>query len=138
MVVEGWKDSSGRFADSARESVEMPEIDPSVLVRVDGALDFTNIRHVRQGLFQVLCDHPAASCMVLDLSSCNSIDGSALTALEDLIRDLGEADVLVVFAEPRPRVLEKMERAGLIDVLGEDLWFDSKTEAVEKMRARGR
>lgn len=136
VVVEGWKASSQRFADADRDSVDTPEVEPLVLVRIDGALDFSNARHVRQRLFEVLCDHPSACCLVIDLSSCNTVDGSALSLLEDLIHDLGKADVLVAFAQPKPRVLEKMRRAELIGVLGEDLWFDSTAEAVAVMKDR--
>ncbi len=136
VVIEGWKESSQRFAEADDESVETPEVEPLLLVRIDGALDFSNARHVRQRLFEVLYDHPGAFCLVIDLSSCNMVDGSALNLLDDLIHDLGEADVLVAFAQPKARVLDKMRRANLIDVLGEDLWFDSTAEAVEVMKER--
>lgn len=138
VVIQGWKDSSKRFADAARESVMLPEVSPLLLARVDGAIDFSNARHVRQRLFEELYDHPEASCLVLDLRSSNEIDGTAMLMLDDLIRDLARADVIVAFAETKQRILEKMRTAGLIDVLGEDHWFDSTAEAMEVMKQRCR
>ena len=136
VVLQGWKKSSRRFASSARESVEMPEVDPILLARIDGALNFSNSRHVRQRLFVALSDHPAASCLLLDLSSVHEIDGTSFLMLEDLIRDVGQAGVLVAFSQPKLQVLEKMREGGLIELLGQDLWFDSTEEAIKVMKIR--
>ena len=58
------------------------------------------------------------------------IDLSGIQALIELVEELESHGTEVYLTSVQPKVLEEMERGGLIDLIGEEYIFDSAEEAI--------
>lgn len=99
---------------------------PGVLaVRVDSEFYFGNTRFLRESLARLeqerfTGDNDPLQAVVIDAATVTRIDSSALTALEELHADLKERGIGLYLAGIRGPVRDAMQRAHLIEKLGED------------------
>ena len=108
---------------------------PQVLaVRVDASLYFGNAQYLRDALARIVEEHPQAKHLVLIGSAINSIDASALHALEHLLAQLGERGVELHLADVKGPVLDRLVHTPFFERLGRDHVHLSTHEA---MRALG-
>jgi len=131
IVTEGYLDEAEQFRSEDREEVE-PQRSPVLVLRIDESLYFANTRYCEERVLEMVAGQiPSVRRLVLDLATVAEIDSSALEMLERLVEDLEEAGIEVVFAATRKPVLERLERVGFLDELGEERLFDTTLEAVE-------
>jgi len=111
---------------------------PGLLVyRFDGPLFFANGEYFRERVHQALELNPGdESAVVLDLEGVGSIDTTAVDQLDVLIDELERDGLTVSFARPNQKVLELLERAGILDRVGEDHVFPTINAAVSDHRRR--
>jgi MFS superfamily sulfate permease-like transporter len=67
--------------------------------------------------------------LVLRLGSAPFVDATGIFALEQILADFKRHGAAVLFTEVRPNVFHKLERSGLIDLIGRENVFESLSDA---------
>lgn len=86
-------------------------------VRIDGDLFFANARFVEERLVSMAPDGKGVRHVVLMCSAINSIDLSALEALERAMRRLKEAGAALHLSEVKGPVMDALKRSHFLDAL---------------------
>jgi MFS superfamily sulfate permease-like transporter len=68
--------------------------------------------------------------LVLRLGNVPFVDATGIFALEEILADFKRNGAAVPLTEVRPNVLYKLERGGLIDLIGKENVFESLSEAL--------
>src|SRR5690606_12981941 len=109
------------------------ELPAGVLVySVDGPFFFGAVENFERALATT---HTDPRVLILRLGWVPFIDETGLQTLEEVIGDLRKRGVIVMLAGANPRVRAKLERAGLIDLVGRPHFFDDLADAIEASRA---
>jgi SulP family sulfate permease len=111
---------------------------PGLLVyRFDGPLFFGNGEYYRERVAAAIEANlgPEIS-VVLDLEGIGSIDTTAVDHLAELVEELKADGIVVSLARGNRQVLDLLERAGLMETLGDDRVFPTINAAVEEHRRR--
>jgi MFS superfamily sulfate permease-like transporter len=104
-----------------------------VLFRWDAPLFFANAEFFRDRALEAVADSPAwARWLVVGAEPVTSVDVTAADVLEELDKTLCEAGILLCFAEMKDPVKDKLKRFGLFARLGEDRFFATVGEAVNR------
>lgn len=109
------------------------EVDEDTLIfRFDAPLFFANIDRFRDQLL----DHtnskkPKIKTVIVDMESINTIDTSAMEVFKDLILELRDEDVLLLVAEIKGPVRDKLVRSGLSKIIGEENFFITVDDAMD-------
>ena len=107
-----------------------PGLPPGVLVyAIDGPFFFGAVENFEQALSQT---HADPSLLVLRLKRVPFMDITGLTALEEAVQNLKRRGVRVVLCEANARVHGKLERAGILGLLGEGGYAPSLAKALER------
>jgi len=95
---------------------------PGLLIyRFDAPLFFANVSVMEDQLTSLVKEaDPPIEWVLIDAESIPDMDTTALQGLGELLEDLSEAGITVVFARLRQAVRDLLDAAGLIDVIGED------------------
>ena len=125
-LVEG----TDTFRDVERNPTALP-IPGLLIYRIDDELFFANaaffVRDVKERL---IASDPPATALVIDAEGVSDIDTTAVQELEELIEELAAADVAVTFARVRGPVRDMFERAGIIELVGDDAIYLEVDDAV--------
>ena len=70
--------------------------------------------------------------LVLRLGNVPFVDATGIFALEEILADFKRNGAAVLLTEVRPNVLYKLERGGLIDLIGKENVFESLSEALAR------
>lgn len=100
-----------------------------VVYGVEGPFFFGAVDTFERALAQTRTD---PRVLVLRLRRVPFIDITGLQSLEEAIRDLRKRSVEVLMCEANPRVLSKLERAGLLETLGPGGHCDTLTGALDQ------
>jgi sulfate permease, SulP family len=73
--------------------------------------------------------------LILRMRDVTAMDSTGMHALRDLVRRSRKDGTLVLFTELRSQPLVAMDRAGMLDELGEDDVYGSVQEAMQRARA---
>ena len=104
-----------------------------VLFRWDAPLFFANAEFFRDRALEAVADSPTwARWLVVGAEPVTSVDVTAADVLEELETTLREAGILLGFAEMKDPVKDKLKRFGLFGRLGEDRFFATIGEAVNR------
>jgi SulP family sulfate permease len=96
------------------------EIDPKMpIVRFDGRLFFANTSYFEDVVLDACGNYPDADFIAIDCQGINAIDASGVEMLDDMVSKLRESNVELLFVRMKFPVRKMLERAGLIDVIGE-------------------
>ena len=125
-LVEG----TDTFRDVERNPNAHP-ISGLLIYRIDDELFFANaaffVRDVKERLIE---SDPPPTALVIDAEGVSDIDTTAVQELEELIEELAAADVAVTFARVRGPVRDMFERAGIIELVGDDAIYLEVDDAV--------
>jgi len=104
-----------------------------VLFRWDAPLFFANAEFFRDRALEAVADSPTwARWLVVGAEPVTSVDVTAADVLEELEATLREAGIALCFAEMKDPVKDKLKRFGLFHRLGEDRFFATVGEAVNR------
>ncbi|KAG6524164.1 sulfate transporter 1.2-like [Zingiber officinale] len=118
---------------------EATRVPGALIVRVDSAIYFTNSNYAKERILRWLRDEeeqlkenclPKIDLLIADMSPVTDIDTSGIHALEELYRSLKKRKVQLVLANPGPAVIEKLQLAKFIELIGQDKIFLTVGEAV--------
>jgi len=127
----------GRIAESEhyRNVLRHPvETCPQVLsVRVDESLYFANAQYLESSLLAAVAENKQVNKLVLVCSAVNFIDASALETLENLRRELNDAQVAFYLAEIKGPVMDRLQKVGFIEELGQERIFLSTHQAMQAL-----
>jgi SulP family sulfate permease len=118
---------------SPGEAPAIPELD---ILRIDGSLFFGAVEHVRDELEAARRARPAVRHVLLLMRGVNFVDASGAALLAQQATMLRASGVTLYLAEVKPDVLEVLERAGHLDVVGLERIFDSHDLALRHIYPR--
>jgi SulP family sulfate permease len=111
IVEVGRRPGSDHFRKRQRQDVEtLPHV---LWLRIDQGLFFANVTALGELVEQELDARPELRHVVLLMAAVNGVDFSAASALRELNRDLASRGVALHLAEPKPAVLERLQRSAL-------------------------
>lgn len=107
-------------------------IDGIVILRLDASFAFTNSSYVRTQILRH-ADRDDIRALVLDASSINDLDTTALAALIDVTRILRDHDIELYFGGMKVPVFQVVRESELIEMLGRDRFCLSPHRAVNSI-----
>jgi SulP family sulfate permease len=116
-----------RFRRANPEASLCPQLD---MLRIDGALFFGSVEHIRDEIEAARAQCPAARHVLLIGTGINLIDTAGAELLANLARQLRDAHVELYLCKMRPEVLSLLERGGYLDAIGRDRVFTTKDAAL--------
>jgi len=106
---------------------------PGVLVySVEGPFFFGAVENFERAL---AATHTDPKVLIIRLKWVPFMDITGLQTLEEAIKDLQRRKVRVMLTRANPRVHAKLQKAGLLELIGEDNYFDSLPPALERCHA---
>ncbi len=112
------------------------ETDPAIVtLRVDESLYFANARFLEDHILDRVARDDAVRHVILQCSAVNEIDLSALESLEAINQRLAEMDTKLHLSEVKGPVMDRLERAHLLDALTGRV-FLSQHEAIRELTDR--
>ena len=120
--VKGYHDTAD-FTDA----VQVPGL---LLYRFDAPLFFANARVFRERLYAKIDEAPDVRRVVLAAEPLIDVDTTAADTLTEIIRDLKEQGIDFGLAELKHPVRERLERYGIIRLVGEDMLYPTIGQAV--------
>ncbi|KAB7628149.1 SulP family inorganic anion transporter [Alkalilimnicola sp. S0819] len=134
LAVVGRVPGTEHYRNVCRHTVETwPEL---LLLRVDRSLYFANSGHLEDVVARAAAEQPALRDLVLICCAINSIDHSALAALERLSLSLEEAGITLHLAEVKGPVMDRLRHSELLEALAPGRIFLSTEAAVRQLRGR--
>ncbi len=106
----------------------------AIVMRIDQSLYFANTKYLEDTVLAQIADHPEVTHFVLVGTAVNFIDASALETLESLMHELHDAGVELHMAAIKGPVMDRLQRIGFAQQLGEERFHLSIHDA---MRAIG-
>jgi SulP family sulfate permease len=116
-----------RFRAARADSPLCPQLD---ILRIDGALFFGSVEHIRDEIEAARASRPATRHLLLIGSGLNLTDNAGAELLGYLARSLRESGITVYLCRLRPSVHALLERGGVIDAVGRDHVFATKDQAI--------
>jgi SulP family sulfate permease len=116
-----------RFRQTHPDSPLCPQLD---ILRIDGALFFGSVEHIRDEIDAARAARPATRHLLLIGTGVNLIDNAGAELLAHLARSLREAGVELYLCKLRPSVRALLERSGFLDAIGRDHVFTTKDQAL--------
>jgi len=104
-----------------------------LLLRVDRSLFFANVSYVDDMVSRAASEKPELKHLVIICSAVNTIDHSALEALEQLATSLREAGITLHLAEVKGPVMDRLRHTDFLARLRPGRIFLSTEEAVEAL-----
>jgi len=130
----------GRYADGTLRDVSVHKgLATSPLVtamRFDGSLYFANVAYFEDTVLGAVADHKEAKFLLVVGDAINSMDSSGEEMLQNLVGQLRETGVQIVFSGLKKQVLDVMRATGLIDRIGEENIFATECQALKAIFAR--
>ena len=128
-------DIRGAYSDMARHPENTPV--PSVLiVRLDGPMYYANALTIRdqvKTMIEEAATYPRA--MLIDLGAQDKIDLTSIEVLKGLVKDLQSKGIAMYLADVHMPVREFSQRAGLLEIIGEDHIYPTVDAAVRFLEA---
>jgi SulP family sulfate permease len=125
----------GRYTDGTLRDVSVHQtLATSTLVtvmRFDGSLYFANVTYFEDMVLKAVADHKDAKFLLVVGDAINSMDSSGEEMLQNLVGQLRETGVQIVFSGLKKQVLDVMRATGLFDRIGEENIFATECQALK-------
>jgi MFS superfamily sulfate permease-like transporter len=99
--------------------------------RFDAPLIFANARTFREEIRALAAADPHPRWIVIAAEPITDVDTTASDMLEDLVPELDEAGIRLVFAELKGPVRDKLRQYEFSDILGDERFFPTLESALE-------
>lgn len=120
------------FADLSRNG-SARSIRELYIVRVHASFGFANADYVRDHVLSHCDAHPEIRAVLVDASSINDLDTTAVGVLEHLVQTLHDRNVEVYFGGMVAQARDVARESGLEDEIGADHFFLSLHQAVRSV-----
>jgi len=122
-----------RFRAARPDAPLCPQLD---ILRIDGALFFGSVEHIRDEIEAARASRPATRHLLLIGTGLNLIDNAGAELLGYLVKSLRESGTTLYLCRLRPSVHALLDRAGVLDAIGRDRVFAAKDQAVAAIYQR--
>jgi len=122
-----------RFRGTHATTPLCPQLD---IVRIDGALFFGSVDHIRDEIEAARAARPATRHLLLIGTGINLIDSAGAELIGHLARAFRDSGVELYLCKLRPSVHALLERAGVLDAVGRDHVFATKDQALATIYAK--
>ena len=110
-----------------------------MILRVDGELFFANARWFRETVRSLVRDQtPPVRELLVHVGAVPRMDTTAATMLKELIAELHETGVELAFARATTGLVHDLERNGIMELVGEDRFYDTVAAGVDDFLRRTR
>jgi SulP family sulfate permease len=131
IVLVGFHED-GSLRDA--QAYQLPPLPRTIAaMRFDAALFFANASFFEDAVLRLERNNPELRYILVDARGINMLDASAVEMLRSLLRHLRERDITLVFSGAKRRVLEVVERTGLMQEIGAANFFDSDRMALQAL-----
>jgi MFS superfamily sulfate permease-like transporter len=130
-AVLGWVERLDRHADVRLHPTAT--IVPGVLIyRLDDRLFFANANYVKGRIREAIAGAPApVRWLVFDAEALNHVDVTGVGMLTELIESLHTESITFVFARLHGPVADRLQEAGVLDLVGEERSYPTVSAAVQ-------
>jgi len=130
----------GHYTDGTLRDVSVHKAlatSPLVTVmRFDGSLYFANVAYFEDMVLGAAAEHKDARFLLVVGDAINSLDSSGEEMLQNLVGQLRETGVELVFSGLKKQVLDVMRATGLFDRIGNENIFATECQALKAIFAR--
>lgn len=130
----------GRHEDGTlrdvRHHVHLATSTKVVAIRFDGSLYFANTAHFEDAVLAAMADHREAKFLLVVGDAINLLDSSGEEMLHNLVSQLHQTGVDVVFSGLKKQVLDVMRTTGLYAFVGEQNIFSTEDQALLAISCR--
>ncbi len=129
----------GRFHDGTLRDAKvhnLPASDVVTAVRFDGRLYFANVSYFEDAILEAVANNPNAHYLLVVGDAINEIDASGEEVIHHLVQRLNAIGVVMLFSGLKKQVLDVMQATGLREEVGEQRFFATAEQALEKIYAR--
>ena len=130
----------GRYKDGTLRDIKVnPELPTSphiIAMRFDGSLYFANVSYFEDCVLEMVANKPEANYLLVVGDAINQIDASGEEALHQIVENLKEAGVEVIFSGLKKQVLDVMRATGLYDKIGKHNIFPTENLALADIYER--
>ena len=131
VLVGSSRDGVPRDTDTSLPALP----DTIAAIRFDAALFFANAAFFEDGVLELERDNPRLKTILVLAHGINILDSSAVEMLRSLVRNLRDRGISLVFCGAKRRVLDVIERTGLMKEMGAVNFFDSEAAALKALMA---
>jgi len=118
------------------QAYQLPALPERVAaMRFDAALFFANAGFFEAAVLGLARENPKLRYILVDAHGINALDASAVEMLRALVWHLREVGITLVFSGAKRRVLDVVERTGLMQDIGAQNFFDSDAMALQALSA---
>jgi SulP family sulfate permease len=118
-----------RNVDRFRTVEDRPDL---LILRFDAQLYFANINYFKETIEDLVAKKgEALKTVILNAESINSMDSSAVHAVEEIVEELREQGIKVMFSGVKGPVRDAMKKGHLTEEIGEECFFMTVQEAVD-------
>ncbi len=108
-----------------------------VAIRFDGALYFANVAHFQDAVLEAVADHPEIKYLLVVGDAISFIDSSGEEMVHNMVIQLQQSGVEVVFSGLKKQVLDVMRATGLFGFIGGEQNIDAtETQAFNAIYSR--
>jgi SulP family sulfate permease len=128
----------GRYRDGTLRDVKvnnLPASDVVTAVRFDGRLYFANVSYFEDAILEAVAANPEAPYLLVVCDGINEIDASGEEVIHHLVERLHENGVVMLFSGFKKQVLDVIRATGLSKTIGEECFFATSDQALEKIYA---
>ena len=129
ITIMGRLPDSDTFADIERHPKALTRSDV-VVIRMESSLYFANAQLLKDRIMEVMAQDDALRMLVVDAYPVNRIDGTAAYMLRDVVEVFQEQGYRFFFAGVKGEAMDVLRRAGIVELLGEEAFFQEVTDAV--------
>lgn len=104
------------------------------VLRFDGSLYFANSGYFENFVLSHVASKPELKYMILDAEGINQIDATGEEMLNGLSQRLQAAGIELFVARAKKQIMDIFKNTGLVEHLGEDHFFRTRTESIQKAR----
>ena len=129
----------GRYHDGTLRDAKinnLPASDVITAVRFDGRLYFANVSYFEDAILEAVANNPNAHYLLVVGDAINEVDASGEEVIHHLVQRLNAIGVVMLFAGLKKQVLDVMQATGLREEIGDQRFFATAEQALEKIYAR--
>jgi len=129
--VQG-RSSDGSMAGAVSRNLP-PMGETFVVIRFDASLEFMNVAHFGDAVTNALSSSPKVRSVLVLGGSINQIDASGIEKVQSLCEGFRAAGGALMFSGLKRQVRRRMEKAGIVEIIGQENLFPNKRVAVQHL-----
>jgi MFS superfamily sulfate permease-like transporter len=114
----------------------VPVSETVVPVRFDGSLTFSTVAYFEDIVLEAIAEFPKTRVILIIGSGINEIDASGEEKINEVAKQLRDADIGLYFSGLKHQVMSVLEKTGIVEELGRDHFLPNKEYALKELLER--